>query len=158
VYYTENEVAEVLARSAKILGIEAEPKAVQEIAKRSRATPRTANYLLKRARDFAQVQGGSIDEKTVRQALALLEVDELGLTNTDRDILNVIIDTFKGGPVGLNTIAAALSEEAATVEEVHEPYLMQIGLLERTPRGRAATKKAYTHLGYDIPKENDTLL
>jgi Holliday junction DNA helicase RuvB len=131
---------------------------VQEIAKRSRATPRTANYLLKRARDFAQVQGGSIDEKTVRQALALLEVDELGLTNTDRDILNVIIDTFKGGPVGLNTIAAALSEEAATVEEVHEPYLMQIGLLERTPRGRAATKKAYTHLGYDIPKENDTLL
>lgn len=158
VYYTENEVAEVLARSAKILGIEAEPKAVQEIAKRSRATPRTANYLLKRARDFAQVQGGSIDEKTVRQALALLEVDELGLTNTDRDILNVIIDTFKGGPVGLNTIAAALSEEAATVEEVHEPYLMQIGLLERTPRGRAATKKAYTHLGYDIPNENNTLL
>ena len=141
-----------MKRSADILGIALSDGAAHEIARRSRATPRTANYLLKRARDFAQVNKGDLSPQYVAQALGLLEIDELGLTALDRKILEVIIEKFNGGPVGLSTIAAALSEEVATVEEVNEPYLMQLGLLERTPRGRVATPRAYEHMGFDIPE------
>lgn len=150
-YYNEGEIATVLKRSAAILGIDIDDASLKEVARRSRATPRTANYLLKRCRDFAEVSGESLDLQTVKKALALLEIDELGLNQIDRDILGVLIDKFKGGPVGLKTISAALSEEEATVEEVHEPYLMQLGLLERTPRGRVVTEKGYAHLGEDVP-------
>lgn len=150
-FYTPQEIEEVLGRSSGILDIHVRDEARREIAQRSRSTPRTANYLLKRARDFAQVNGGAVDLDTTKKALALLEIDELGLTQTDRDILTTIIEKFSGGPVGLKTLAASLSEEEGTVEEVHEPYLMQIGLLERTPRGRVATPRAYEHLGFEPP-------
>ncbi len=152
-YYTEDEIAEVLKRSTKILGIHADNESIREIARRSRATPRTANYLLKRARDFAEVSGEPLNVKTVKKALALLEIDEIGLNQTDRDLLTVLIEKFNGGPVGLKTLSAALSEEEATLEEVHEPYLMQLGLLERTPRGRVVTDKGHQHLGFDTPKK-----
>lgn len=157
-FYTEDEIVAILMRSAGILGIDVATDAVREIAQRSRATPRTANYLLKRCRDYAQVHGGTLDAQTVHKSLTLLEVDELGLTQIDRDILLVLIEKFGGGPVGLKTLAAALSEEEATIEEVHEPYLMQLGLLERTPRGRLVTRKAYEHLGFDAPSENQSAL
>jgi Holliday junction DNA helicase RuvB len=146
-YYNENEIAEILRRSAKILGIGIDKDSLMEISRRSRATPRTANYLLKRARDFAEVSNVALDVKTVKKALALLEIDEIGLNQTDRDILGVIVEKFQGGPVGLKTIAAALSEEEGAIEEVHEPYLMQVGLLDRTPRGRTVTNKGYEHIG-----------
>ena len=148
-YYTDDEIAEILRRSAKILRIEIDAGSLMEVAKRSRATPRTANYLLKRARDFAEVNAEKLDIKVVKKALALLEIDEAGLNQTDRDILTIIVEKFSGGPVGLKTIAAALSEEEATIEEVNEPYLMQTGLIERTPRGRMVTKKGYAHIGAD---------
>lgn len=157
-YYTDNEIAEVLLRSAKILEIPADADSVREIARRSRATPRTANYLLKRARDFAEVSGTPLNADTVRKALALLEIDEAGLNQTDRDILTIIVDKFNGGPVGLKTVAASLSEEEETIEEVHEPYLMQCGLLERTPRGRAVTKKGYLHIGVPLPVQPEPKL
>ncbi len=152
-YYNEEEVQEILSRSAKILGIDAESKALEEIAKRSRFTPRIANYLLKRCRDFAQVHKNKMDKKTVRKALALLDIDELGLNERDREILETIIKKFAGGPVGLKTLAAATSEEESTIEEVHEPYLIQLGLLERTPRGRVATPAAFQHLNIDVPSD-----
>lgn len=151
-FYTNDEIGTILMRSAGILGIEVPDDAVKEIAIRSRSTPRTANYLLKRCRDFAQVEGSPLSKETVHKALAMLEVDELGLTQSDRDLLTVLIDKFNGGPVGLKTLAAALSEDEGTVEEVHEPYLMQLGLLERTSRGRVATPRAYEHLGFEVPK------
>ncbi len=157
-YYTDDEIAEILKRSAKILKIEVDADSVMEISKRSRATPRTANYLLKRARDFAEVNEEKLDLKTVKKALALLEIDEAGLNQTDRDILTVVVEKFGGGPVGLKTIAAALSEEEATIEEVNEPYLMQTGLIERTPRGRVVTKKGYAHIGADAPASQKPLL
>lgn len=157
-YYTEEEIAIILRRSAKILDIPIDTESSMEIARRSRATPRTANYLLKRARDFAEVNSEPLSIKVVKKALALLEIDELGLTQTDRDILTMIVEKFNGGPVGLKTIAAGLSEEEATVEEVNEPYLMQIGLLERTPRGRTVTKKGYEHIGAEKPANQATLL
>jgi holliday junction DNA helicase RuvB len=157
-YYTIPEIVQILKRSAKILGIEVDEESLLEIATRSRATPRTANYLLKRCRDFAAVNNEPLNLKTVRKALALLEVDEGGLNQIDRDILLLIIEKFGGGPVGLKTIAAALSEEEATIEEVHEPYLLQIGLIERTPRGRSVTKKGYEHVGADAPKNQQKLL
>ncbi|HUO56490.1 MAG TPA: Holliday junction branch migration DNA helicase RuvB [Candidatus Paceibacterota bacterium] len=157
-YYTNNEIVEILRRSAEILGIEIGDDALVEIARRARATPRTANYLVKRARDFADVNNESLDVKTVRKALSLLEIDEIGLNQTDRDILTVIAEKFGGGPVGLKTIAAALSEEEATIEEVNEPYLIQTGLLERTPRGRVITKKGYEHLGIEAPQSQQALL
>ncbi|TAN37203.1 Holliday junction branch migration DNA helicase RuvB [Patescibacteria group bacterium] len=157
-FYTDDEIEKIIKRSAKILGINLSDDAAREIAKRSRATPRTANYLLKRARDFAQVHKGDLSSKYVADALALLEIDELGLTALDRKILEVIIEKFKGGPVGLSTIAAALSEEMATLEEVNEPYLLQLGLIERTPRGRLATLRAYEHLGFDAPGDADQRL
>ncbi|MES2087955.1 MAG: Holliday junction branch migration DNA helicase RuvB [Patescibacteria group bacterium] len=145
-FYSNEEIEEIVRRSAKILGVEVEKLAGAEIAKRSRFTPRTANYLLKRARDFAQVNKGKLSKDIVDKALALLGIDELGLGHSDRSLLNTLIEKFDGGPVGLNTLAAALSEEQATIEEVNEPYLLQLGLIERTPRGRTATAKAYGHL------------
>lgn len=157
-YYNEEEITEILRRSAKILEIGADEESLREIARRSRATPRTANYLLKRARDFAEVTGEPLNVKTVRKALALLEIDEGGLNQVDRDIITLIIEKFNGGPVGLKTIAAALSEEEATIEEVNEPYLLQTGLIERTPRGRVVTKKGYEHVGVEMPKSQVSLL
>lgn len=156
-YYSVDEITEILRRSAKILGISVDEESLAEIARRSRATPRTANYLLKRCRDFAEVNDEPLTIKTVRKALALLEIDEGGLNQVDRDILTLIVEKFGGGPVGLKTIAAALSEEEATIEEVNEPYLLQIGLIERTPRGRTVTEKGYEHLGIDKPKQQKLL-
>lgn len=146
-FYTDHEIGEIIKRSAKILEIEIHPEAVSEIAIRSRFTPRTANYHLKRCRDYAQINKSTLTKEVVEKALVMLGVDAMGLTGADRDILKTIINKFGGGPVGLNTVAAALSEEQATVEEVYEPYLIQLGLLERTPRGRIATDKAYKHIG-----------
>ena len=151
-FYSEEEIAKIIQRSGKILGINLEEDGIVEIAKRSRFTPRTANYFLKRCRDYAQVHKKDLDKKTVFLALSLLGIDELGLAESDRKVLEVIIEKFNGGPVGLNTISAATSEEEATIEEVVEPYLIQRGLLERTPRGRTATKKAYEHLGFKFPE------
>ena len=151
-FYSEPEIQQIIKRSAKILGIDIGQEAAAEIAKRSRFTPRTANYLLKRCRDYAQVNKRPLDKKTVDEALALLGVDILGLTPSDRSILEAIVSKYNGGPVGLNTIAASLSEEEATIEEYNEPYLIQIGMLERTPRGRQATKRTYAHLKIDNPK------
>ncbi|MBL4644259.1 MAG: Holliday junction branch migration DNA helicase RuvB [Candidatus Pacebacteria bacterium] len=151
-YYTAEEIKSILARSAKILGVKIDDDALEEISKRSRFTPRTANFLLKRCRDFAQVHKKNLDKKTSQDALELLDVDELGLNRSDKDILHTIIDKFNGGPVGLKTLSAATSEEESALEEVHEPYLLQLGLLERTPRGRIATARAYEHLGLEVPK------
>ena len=146
-FYTEDEIGEIVKRSAKILGIDIHSDAIKEISSRSRFTPRTANYFLKRCRDFAQIEKSPLSHEIVEKALKMLGIDSIGLNGADRDILNTMINKFKGGPVGLNTIAAALSEEQATIEEVYEPYLIQLGLLERTPRGRTVTDKAYGHLG-----------
>jgi Holliday junction DNA helicase RuvB len=151
-YYSEDEIRDILLRSAKILGVEIEEEALNEIAKRSRFTPRTANFLLKRCRDFAQVHKNKLDKETAQQALALLDVDEIGLNRSDKEILTTVIEKFNGGPVGVKTLSAALSEEKSTIEDVHEPYLMQLGLLERTPRGRIATARAYEHLGLEVPR------
>ncbi|MBX4209567.1 Holliday junction branch migration DNA helicase RuvB [Candidatus Parcubacteria bacterium] len=145
-FYTEKEIQEIIHRSARLLGIDIDEKSSKKIAERSRFTPRTANFLLKRVRDLAQVEKMAVSVGIVDKALAMLGIDELGLTQTDRDLLRTLIDKFGGGPVGLNTLAASLSEEEATVEEVHEPYLLQLGLIERTPRGRKATDKAFDHL------------
>ena len=150
-FYSNEEIEEIIKRSAAILGVPLEKSAGHEIALRSRFTPRTANYFLKRARDFAQVGKIPLDAHAVKEALALLEIDELGLTQPDRHMLTIMIEKFGGGPVGLGTIGAATSEEQATIEEVYEPYLLRLGLIERTPRGRSATKKAYKHLGFDFP-------
>lgn len=157
-FYKEEEIAKIIHRSAGILGVKIEDEAILEIAKRARFTPRTANYFLKRCRDYAQVHKKDLDKKTVFLALSLLGIDEQGLSESDRQILSIIIEKFGGGPVGLNTLAAATSEEEATIEEVIEPYLIQRGLLERTPRGRTATKKAYEHLGFDFSEKQNTLL
>lgn len=151
-FYSQDEIARILERSAKLLGVTAEKEALQEISKRSRFTPRTANYLLKRCRDFAQLEKKILNEKIVKEALALLGVDEIGLVDADRALLIMMIDKFGGGPIGLSTIATALSEDEGTVEEVHEPYLMQLGLLERTPRGRLVTERGFKHLGKESPK------
>ena len=157
-FYTNGEIGQIVRRSAKILGINIHEDAVTEISKRSRFTPRTANYHLKRCRDYAQINKTDLTREAAEKALSLLGVDEIGLTAADRDILKVIINKFGGGPVGLNTIAAALSEEQATVEEVYEPYLIQLGLLERKPRGRIATDKAYEHLGVKVEGRSEKLL
>lgn len=153
-FYTEEEIEEIIKRSSRLLGTEVDETGRSEIARRSRFTPRMANYLLKRCRDYAQVHKKDLNKDAVCSALNLLEIDELGLNSGDRKVLEIIIEKFGGGPVGLGTIAAAASEEEATVEEVIEPYLLQLGLLERTPRGRIATKKAYEHLGFDYPKDS----
>lgn len=152
-FYTEEEIGRIVHRSGDILGVTLTEGAAKEIAKRSRFTPRTANYFLKRARDYAQVHKTALDEHAVKETLRLLEIDELGLGSPDRKLLEVIIDKFHGGPVGLGTMAAATAEETGTIEEVYEPYLIQLGLLDRTPRGRIATKKAYEHLGFSFPED-----
>jgi Holliday junction DNA helicase RuvB len=157
-FYSNEEIAKIIKRSSKLLKTELDEEALKEIAKRSRFTPRTANYFLKRCRDFAQVHKKSLDQKTVREALNMLAIDEIGLNSSDRKFLEILIEKFNGGPVGLKTIGAAMSEEEATVEEVIEPYLIQLGLLERSPRGRIATQKAYDHLGFDIKKEKQEKL
>lgn len=145
-FYTEEEIAEIIRRSAKILGVDIGDEAIKMIAGRSRFTPRTANYFLKRVRDYAQINKVPMDTDTIEKSLKMLGIDELGLNQADRDILRIMIEKFNGGPVGLNTLAAALSEEQATIEEVYEPYLLQLGLLDRTSRGRVATEKAWKHL------------
>ncbi len=161
-FYSNEEIGKIISRSSKLLDIILENDALEEIAKRSRFTPRTANYFLKRCRDFAQVSKKdnkkTLDKKIVKDALNMLAVDDIGLNSSDRKFLEILIEKFNGGPVGLKTIATAISEEEATVEEVIEPYLIQLGLLERTSRGRVATKKAYEHLGFDIKKGQEKLL
>jgi Holliday junction DNA helicase RuvB len=150
-FYSEDDIARIVARSAAILGVEVDAAGVREIARRSRSTPRTANYLLKRARDYAQLKRTPLTREAVDASLGMLEVDELGLTPLDRKLLEVIIERFNGGPAGVSAIAAALAEEPSTVSEVHEPFLLQLGLIERTQRGRVATEKAYKHLGKTPP-------
>jgi Holliday junction DNA helicase RuvB len=157
-FYSNEEIAKIIERSSKLLKTELEKEALEEIAKRSRFTPRTANYFLKRCRDFAQVHKKSLDKQTVKDALNMLAIDDIGLNSSDRKFLEILIEKFNGGPVGLKTIGAAMSEEEATVEEVIEPYLIQLGLLERTARGRVATRKAYEHLGFDIKENQEKLL
>ncbi|GAH09727.1 unnamed protein product, partial [marine sediment metagenome] len=151
-FYHDQDIEQIITRSAEILGIEIAPGASKELAKRARRTPRIANRLLKRVRDYAQVKGdGSIDRKIAKRALEMLQIDPLGLDDVDRQVLEVIIEKFSGGPVGLKALSAATSEEKETIEEVYEPYLMQIGFLDRTPQGRVATENAYQHLGVQIP-------
>ena len=140
-FYTNNEVKKIITRSAGILGMEISGDSAEEIAKRSRYTPRIANHFLKRCRDYAQVHGGSgIDLNFAKKALNLMEIDELGLNNHDRRILNILIEKFKGGPVGLQTLAAATSEDEATIEDVYEPFLLQLGFIERTPAAASPPK------------------
>jgi Holliday junction DNA helicase RuvB len=151
-YYSPAEIGQILHRASGILNIELDGVASDEIAKRSRLTPRIANRLLKRVRDYAEIHGsGAITPHDAAEALDMLEIDDLGLDPSDRRILHAIIHNYAGGPVGLETIAATVSEEKTTVEDVHEPYLLQLGLLERTSRGRKATPKAYLHLGVQPP-------
>ena len=150
--YPAEDLHTIVSRSAKILEIEIDDAGAEEIARRSRGTPRVANRLLRRARDFAQVRAdGKISEQVAKDALGMLEVDEYGLDEMDRKLLLTIIDKYKGGPVGLNTIAASVSEESDAIEDVYEPYLLQIGFLNRTSRGRVATELAYKHLGKKPP-------
>jgi Holliday junction DNA helicase RuvB len=147
-YYAEGELAMVVRRSSGILEVEVEDDGAEEIARRARGTPRIANRLLRRVRDYAQVRGdGRITVEAAADALALFEVDERGLDRLDLAILSALVERFDGGPVGLSTISAAVGEETGTIEEVYEPYLLQIGFLQRTPRGRVATEAAYRHLG-----------
>lgn len=155
-YYRPSEVQQIIERAAGLLDIAIDPYGAAEIARRSRGTPRIANRLLKRVRDFAQVQGdGAITAEIADVALAAMEVDKQGLDATDRNVLRAIITQFGGGPVGIDTIAAAISEETTTIEDVCEPYLMQNGFLLRTPRGRMATSAAYAHLGIPYPAQNE---
>ncbi|MGH2661674.1 MAG: Holliday junction branch migration DNA helicase RuvB [Actinomycetota bacterium] len=147
-YYDEEELASVVQRSAGILGVEVDAPGAEEIARRSRGTPRISNRLLRRVRDYAQVRGdGRVTIEAAADALALFEVDERGLDRLDLSILSALVERFDGGPVGLSTLAAAVGEETGTIEDVYEPYLLQIGFLQRTPRGRLATDSAYRHLG-----------
>ena len=152
--YTVKELAQIVTRSADILEIKIEPQGAEEIASRSRGTPRIANRLLKRVRDFAQIMGdGTITKEIAQSALLKLNIDEIGLDNTDRNMLEAMIRSFGGGPVGLDTLAAMIGEEAITIEDVYEPYLMQLGFINRTPRGRVVTPAAYKHLGFDYPQK-----
>ncbi|MDD3704714.1 MAG: Holliday junction branch migration DNA helicase RuvB [Clostridiaceae bacterium] len=152
-YYTDEELYKIIKRSAKILKIDADDAGVFEIARRSRGTPRVANRLLKRVRDYAQVRAsGVIDKETADKALKLLEIDDMGLDNIDKKMLLTVINKFDGGPVGLDTLAASIGEDSGTIEDVYEPYLLQIGFINRTPRGRIATNSAYRHFG--ISKDN----
>lgn len=153
--YGEKDLSHIVTRSADILEVEIEPEAALEIGRRSRGTPRIANRLLKRVRDYAQIKGdGNIDLELAKDALEFLDVDDKGLDKLDKKIIKIIAENFSGGPVGLDTIAAATGNESITIEEVYEPYLLQIGFLNRTPRGRVLSKKAYDHYGLDYKKEN----
>ncbi len=154
-FYTEGELTTIILRSAQVLGVEIDPEGARELARRSRGTPRLANRLLKRVRDFAQVKyQGRITGEVACLALDLLEVDKNGLDQTDRLLLRTIIEKFSGGPVGLDTLAAAVGEDSGTIEDVYEPYLIQHGFLSRTPRGRVAMRQAYTHLGLPFERES----
>jgi Holliday junction DNA helicase RuvB len=157
-FYTETDIREIVKRSARILGVSIDEAALGELAKRSRGTPRVANRLLRRVRDFAQVRAsGDITAEVAADALQLLEVDEHGFDEVDRRLLRTIIDKFNGGPVGVNTIAAAISEEKDAIEDIYEPFLMQIGFLDRTPRGRVATARAYEYFGLTAPGKDSRL-
>jgi len=152
-FYTNDDIAEIIRRSSEILDVKVDEGGVKELACRSRCTPRVANRLLKRVRDYAQVKAdGVVSAQVAQKALKMLAVDELGLDTADRGLLTAIIEKYDGGPVGLNTIAASLSEEIETIEDMYEPFLLQIGMLNRTRQGRVATKKAYQHLGIKITK------
>lgn len=156
-YYTVDELSFIVSRAADILQVQMMGEAAAEIGSRSRGTPRIANRLLKRVRDFAQVRGdGIITESLAMEAMRLIQVDPLGLDQIDHKLLEAIIKSFRGGPVGLDTIAAMIGEESQTIEDVYEPYLLQIGFLQRTPRGRMATDLAYRHLGFTPPSELST--
>ncbi|WP_309089697.1 Holliday junction branch migration DNA helicase RuvB [Domibacillus sp.] len=151
-YYTPDQLKEVVVRTADILGTSIDAEGAGELARRSRGTPRIANRLLKRVRDYAEVRGeGHITIEKANEALELLQVDRLGLDHIDHKLLNTILSRFKGGPVGLDTLAASIGEESATIEDVYEPYLLQIGFLQRTPRGRIALPAAYEHFGMELP-------
>ena len=152
-FYSEEEIAKIISRASSILNISVEEEALELLAVRSRRTPRIANRLLRRVRDFAQVgKSSSVTVEITNNALRSLEIDNLGLDNADRELLDTMISKFSGNAVGLSTLAAALSEETETIEDVYEPFLLQLGLLERTPKGRKATKRAYEHMGYEIEK------
>jgi len=155
-YYTVPELKTIVLHSAELLEVSIDDKGAEELARRSRGTPRLANRLLKRVRDFAQIRyDGVITDQVAADALDLLEVDQFGLERLDREILNVMITKFGGGPVGLDTLAAAIGEDSGTLEDVYEPYLIKNGFLNRTPKGRTATVRAYEHLGYDAPKDEN---
>ncbi|HEV2325167.1 MAG TPA: Holliday junction branch migration DNA helicase RuvB, partial [Terracidiphilus sp.] len=157
-FYTSEDLLEIVRRSAKILGIAMDEAGAEEISRRSRGTPRVANRLLRRVRDFAEVRaGGKITLAVAKEALGMLGVDEHGLDEVDRNLLLAIIQKYSGGPVGLNTLAASLSEEEDAIEEIYEPYLMQLGLLDRTQRGRVATALAYKYFGMDEPRRQPQL-
>ena len=157
-FYTPADLEEIVRRSAKILGVPIEDAAAAEISRRARGTPRIVNRLLRRVRDYAQVRGdGTITLEAAHAGLTLIEVDEHGLDEIDRKLLRTMIDKFGGGPVGLNTIAAAISEEKDAIEDIYEPFLMQIGFLDRTPRGRVATPRAYGYFGLDAPGRDSRL-
>jgi Holliday junction DNA helicase RuvB len=158
-FYNEDEIRQIIQRSSRILNIPVDEGGAEEIAACSRKTPRVANRILKRVRDFASIKNRDIiDKEIAKEALRMLEVDELGLEPTDRNILETIIKNFNGGPVGIQTIAAATSEEIQTVEDVYEPYLIQVGFLARTPRGRVVTEHGFRHLGYEYPQNQNKLI
>jgi Holliday junction DNA helicase RuvB len=154
-FYTDADILEIVVRSARILDVEIEPDAAKEIARRSRGTPRVANRLLRRVRDYAQVRAdGRVTVEVAQKALTMLEVDEHGFDEVDRRLLRAIVDKFGGGPVGVASLAAALSEERDALEDIHEPFLIQAGFLERTPRGRVATARAYEYFGLTAPQRD----
>lgn len=158
-FYSTEEIIRILQRAAPILGVTLQPDAAAEIAKRSRLTPRIANRLLKRARDYADVNGdGIIDKQAGLASLHLLEIDEIGLDAADRRLLSAIIENYAGGPVGVETLSALMADERSTIEDFYEPYLLQIGFIERTPRGRKVTHKAYRHLGFDTSNKGQPSL
>jgi Holliday junction DNA helicase RuvB len=157
-FYEPRDIESIITRNSKILEVEITPEASKLISARARRTPRIANRLLKRVRDFTQVKSdGTITIDIANEALNMLMIDHLGLDEIDRRLLSALIDKFKGGPVGLNTIAASISEEMNTIETIYEPFLLQLGFLERTPRGRKATSAAYMHMGVNLPKINTLL-
>ena len=158
-FYSVDDLSTIVCKSAAKMGIEIHPEGAREIARRSRGTPRVANRMLRRVRDYAQVRaGGAITPEVAAEALSMFEVDQLGLDRLDRRILSTIIDKFGGGPVGVETIAASINEEKDTIEDVYEPYLMQMGFVDRTPRGRVATVRAYEHIGRELPQDGQATL
>jgi Holliday junction DNA helicase RuvB len=157
-FYADTDLEEIVRRSARILGVAIDDQATAELARRSRGTPRIANRLLRRVRDYAQVRAdGRITAEVALAALQLLEVDARGFDEVDRRLLRTIIDKFAGGPVGVNTIAAAINEEKDAIEDIHEPFLIQAGFLDRTPRGRVATARAYEYFGLAVPGKDSRL-
>ena len=157
-FYSEEEMCQIIERNGKILGVKTDPQGRVRIAKCARKTPRIVNRLLKRVRDYAQMNDHSIiSNNTVAATFEILDIDHLGLESSDREVLSIMIDKFSGGPVGVQTIAAAFSEDVQTIEEVYEPFLMQLGFVERTPRGRRVTDAAYKHLGVKIPENREQI-